>query len=312
MIEAKEGKVSLSIQPYDKLADVAVAVSVKCDLSSCVMNRLKGVWCCDCRPKGTEETCVLYSMYLVALNKMRGDPAALASSKVGAVSVGYHNGSFVMSWNTAGKITNVRKSLSIAMSSLRVNGLYSVYSQVVKGLGISSNSDQFNKAAAAVVSALNSGVSCCVIGKIKATNAHADAIVGTVSKKLDPGKAGDKKASAEAVPCNHSDMPELKVSGWAAYVTKLYLSNKVRGLKPVLCDKSLYVPVKPAVFPTLRTKAKAGVDDYVQRKFAKSGANSGNLLAYAALSCAELGCHDAKSLMSASVASIKTAISGAL
>lgn len=314
MLESTVGKVSVSVQPTTFLGDVAVSVCFKADVAGCVMGKLNGTHAkCSALPKGTDAACAAYALYLAVQDKMCGNPLAAKNSKVGKVSVGAHNGHVFFSWNMKGTVSHVRKAVSLCMSVLKPGSLYSLYSHCIKRVGGKPNKEHFNHAAHVLIAGLNAGVSCCIIGKVKIDQAKVKDIATKTSKKLSPGTAATPQTENKAtVPCDMSNVTELKVSGWQAYVTKDYIMSKARGVEPFICEKSVVVPMKSSSYDSLKKRLKKNVDLFVKQKYAKLGDECGSILAYLALSNASLSCDDAKKLCKAKVSDIKSAINSSL
>lgn len=203
MLESKKGKVSLFVHRTKLAGDVAVCVDINLKVNGCCLNKLQCGWCCDAHPSGEEVTCVAYSMWLNVNNALCGDPLAVKGSKVSSTKCGGHNGRFFISWQTKGSLSGVRKSLGLAVKALTPGKLYSTYSQVVRSIGSSPNRANFNWAAQEVLSAVNSGVLCGVVGNITlgktTTDTHSTA-------KPKP----KRKSNLMARPAASSDGPKPK------------------------------------------------------------------------------------------------------
>lgn len=334
MLESKKGKVSLFVHRTKLAGDVAVCVDINLKVNGCCLNKLQSGWCCDAHPSGEEVACVAYSMWLNVNNVLCGDPLAVKGSKVSSTRCGGHNGRFFISWQTKGSVSGVRKSLGLAVKALTPGKLYSTYSQVVRSIGSSPNRANFNWAAAQVLSAVNAGVCCGVVGNIALgktmTDKHGpakpkrksnlvravstttkskpkkklsdqeklDAMVAVVSKKLNPGDVSSPKTKPESnTTCEHKNVSVIKVNGWEAFVIKEYIMAKERGVVPIVCDRSLLVNVKESSWKPKAAKLKKNAVVYVKTRYAKVGYELGPVMAYSAIASGAVSCYDTKSLL---------------
>ena len=313
MLEAKKSNLSIFVERTSLVGDVAVCVSFKAKLNSCCLNKLKGSCSCSCFPSGSEEACLCHALYLVVKNMLCGDPLATARSKVGNVECGAHNGYFFMSWKVKGTGSAVRKSLGMALKCLSPGKLYSVYSHCVKEVGGSSNRDAFNYVADELTKSIKDSVHCCVVGNIRLYKVDPntkkevkaldlDDMLDVLHKKLNPSSAkGKKETPKDHTPCDHSDMTEVKVSGWQAFVVKDYISAKVRGLIPLMCDKYIILPLKESRWDTFSKKIKDYVKDYVHQKHAKLKDELPAIMGYMALASASISGYDVQQMIKSKV-----------
>jgi len=314
MIEAKKGKVNLYVQHTKLAGDAAVCICFNMNINGCCLNRLVNGWSCDGYPSGSEEACVAYALYLNVNNLLCGDPVAMKASKVGSVKCGAHNSHFFISWKVKGTVSAVRKSLGIALKGLVPGKLYSAYSHCIRSIGGKVNRAAYNWAAQEILSAINSGVHCGVVGSVKVDKSKVDKMVDVVAKKLNPGKVATPKTKpSEHKSCDHTGA-EIKVSGWAAYVVKDYIMSKARGVVPLICNKSLIVPIKESSWNALSDKLKKQAADHVKARYAKVGPELGKVMAYLAIANGAVSCADVKALLRGNItaAQVTSAIKGAL
>lgn len=301
MLEATHSNLSIFVERTGLVGDVAVALSFECKLSPCCLIKLQCCCGCECFPQGSEEACVAYSLYLAVNAALCGDPLATSKSKVASVACGYNDGEFVISWKVKGTGSAVRKSLGIALKQLAPSKTYATYSRCVKEVGGKADREAFNAAAENVLKAIKGSVQCGVVGAIKthkvdpATKKETVALdlkemLSILHKKLPQDSVeGKKSPNKEHRPCSHEDKSEVKVTGCDAYFLKDYVSSKVRGVEPIICDKVLLVPLKPSMWETLSKKLKQTVGDYVEAKYAKVKNDLHTIIAYMILSKAECG-----------------------
>jgi hypothetical protein len=326
MLEGKKGNLHLFVERTPLVGDVAVCISVKAKINSCCLNKLKGSCSCNCFPQGSEEACLCYSLYLVVKNALCGDPLATAKSKVGDVECGAHNGQFFMTWKVKGTGSAVRKSLGMALKCLAPGKIYSVYSHCVKEVGGSANRSCFNYVADELTKSIKDQVHCGVVGNIRLHKKDPktgklvkaldiDEMLLVLHKKLNPSTVkGAKHEPKEHTACDHADKSEVKVSGWQAFVVKDYISARVKGLTPVVCDKYILLPIGESRWDTLAKKIKGSVKDYVQQKHAKVKDELPAVMGYMALASASIGCSDVQQMIKSSVkaSDVERAINSAL
>lgn len=313
MLEGKKGGVSVLIAPTNAVGDVAVSLSFDLAVDGCALARLNGG--CDCHskcfPQGSEEAAVCFALFAAVEQTLCGDPLAVKKTKVGSVHCGAHNGSFFMNWKVKGNVSSVRKSLGMALHVLNPEKMFSAYQRYVRILGGSPDRDTFNHVADEVAKAAKN-VQVVVVGNIKATKEKLDQMLDVISKKHDvQSVSGSKKKPSGHVPCDHNLHTELKSAGWATAVLSDYIQYRVRGLIPLVCNKTLLLPVKPTQWDTIAKKIKKGVKDYANAKYGKVGEALPAIFSYLAVSSAQLGAADVKSALSSKMSadSIADAIS---
>jgi len=303
MLETKQNNVSLYAQRASLVSDTAVCMGFQADINSCALNRLLSHWCCS-NITSCEETCVAYAVYLNVANLLCGDPVAIKNSKVSSIKCGAHNGRFFITWKTKGNISSVRKSLGLAFKALVPGKVYSTYINLMRVFGQKSNREVFNWASQQLINSINTGLFIGIIGNIKADQEHLKTLLEVAIKKLNVGQS--KKLSKPAsimtsTSCNHDDVVEISVLGWKAHLLKDYILSKAKGLTPVVCDKSIIIPINKTLWDTLKKKLKNAVEDHIKNRYSKTGGELGNLIAYLALSHGTVSCSDVKTLLKSSV-----------
>lgn len=347
MLEGKKKGLSIFVERTPLVGDVAVCLSFKAKVNTCALNKLKGpgVSCCnlvqvlegqnDCPehafPQGSEEACLCYALYLTVNNALCGDPLATARSKVGAVHCCSHDGYFCISYTTKGTASAVRKSLGIALRNLGPGKVFSVYAHCVRSLGGKPKREYFNYVADEITKSIDNEVSCGLIGNIRIVDKEVKQENGSTKKlsakeqlenmldvlvnKLNPGSVkGSKQKPADHTECDHSNVTELKVSGWGAFAVRDYVSAKVKGLSAVVGSKSVIVSVKPKQWETLASKLKKYTKDYVANKYAKVGDELPAIMGYLMLTTGSVCCGDARDVIKNKVKSseVEKAINSAL
>ena len=317
MLDAKKGGLTISVERTKLVGDVAVGICFEVDCNGCMLSRLNGCAGCttQCFPSGSEEAALCQSLYLAVHQVLCGDPLAVSKTKVGDVTCVGHNGMFGINWKVKGTVSAVRKSIGLALKVLDPVKMASSYARCIKQIGGSNDRDVFNHVADGVAKAIKSNLQCVVVGNINVDKAKLDAMMDVLSKKHSVSDVkGTKSKPSGHVPCDHSEMTEVKVNGWHSAVAADYIQFKVKGLTPLLCNKELLLPIKLTQWDTIIKKIKKGVKEYAEVKYGKVGDNLPAIFGYLSLSSSVLCAGDVKSAINnkLSVSSIDSAINKVL
>lgn len=324
MVDVSKGNISLFVQPLPKVRDVAVGLSFKLSGDGCAFNRLHTGCTCPskCHEAGCEATVVAYALYIVVKLKLCGTPLQVKSSKVVDVWPSFNGGSFGINWRVQGTLSAVRKSLGMAVSMLKPGALYSIYSDLMRTLGLPLNRDEFTYAADEVYQNIKKEIMCSVVGKINLppgaeSKAKAeDAIAVVANKWKADAPSGKKSKPSDIVKCDHSGMAMLKVSGWQAAVVREYIGaqSSARGLILQQYDKELFVNVAERRAEGLESKLSddRNIKLYVD-KLKSFDKELGSMYAYIMLAQGHASAADARSLVKANVsaADVQKVIVGA-
>ncbi len=313
MIETKKGGISLFLESTKLVGDVSVGICFPISCNGCAFNKLCGQAGCSsqCFPQGSEEAALAHALASAVRQVLCGDPLAVLKTKVGAVECVAHNGHLGLSWKVKGTGSAIRKSLGLAIKVLDPAKMFPAYSRCVKQLGGSVDKETFNYVADAAAKAIKSNLTVGIVGNAKLDKGKLDALLEIVAKKHGPSDTkGAKTKPSGHTDCDHSSLTEIKVTGWSSAILADYIRSKVKGLDPILCDKYLILPIKPAQWTTLSAKLKKGVKDFAQAKYSKVGANLPAVFGYLTLSSGNLCSDDVRSAINnkLSTASIESAI----
>jgi hypothetical protein len=269
MLEGKKSNISLFLESAP-VSDVAVGVSFEVKGNSCIIHKLESGIKCDCFPQGAEETVVAYSLYLAVKNALTGDAIKLSKFKVGTVSCCLNDSNFSISWQVQGTGSAVRKTLSNAIKVLSPAKTFPIYSDCMRRLGKKIDKENFNYAAEKLIKSLSSHIQCAVVGKIKLVkkddkgkevpSISVSDMLEIIHKKLDlTPTSGKKTEPKEHVKCEHHDVVEVKVSGWKSMVVKDYITSKIKGIMPVICNSYIMLDLKESKWDTISDKLKKGI-----------------------------------------------------
>lgn len=317
MIESKKGGLTVTVERTKLVGDVAVGLCFDIDCNGCSLARLQGCSVCTtpCFPSGVEEAALAFSLYLAVHQVLCGDPLAVSKTKVGDVSCVGHNGMFGINWKVKGTGSAVRKSIGLALRVLDPSRTASTYARCIKQLGESNDRDVFNHVADQAAKSIKDNLHCMIVGNINVDKEKLDGMIDVLAKKHSVSAVKGSKAKPSGhTPCNHSELAEVKVSGWGSAVVSDYIQFKAKGLVPMVCNKELLLPVKSSVWDTLSKKIKKGVKEYAATKYAKVGDQLPAVFGYLSLSSSALCASDVKAAINnkLSVASIEAAINKVL
>ena len=313
MIESKKGNITLTVASTKATANCAVSMCFDMEVNCCSLSRLStGGCCCESKniPKGTEEACLGYSLFLMVEQILCGNPKAVASHKVGSVVCGAHNGMFFINWDTKGTVSSVRKSIGSALKVLKPARMYPIYQKHMKELGISPSKDNFAYVADMANKSIKSHLYVFAVGNVKADKDKVEDMLDVIVKKLDlPSVDGSKSKPTEHINCKHEDQTEIKVSGWQSAVLTNFIKTYTK-CSVYLCDKYLLLPIKESVWETQAKKTKEYAKDYAVAKYSKAGKDVAEIFAYTSIINGMLCGVDAKAAIKdkLSVDSVKSAI----
>ncbi len=305
MIEEKKSNLAVYIAPTKAVGDVVVSICFPLNVSGCVLNKLKcgGSQCSAvCFPQGSEEACLGFSLYLAVKQSLSGNALAVSKTKVGDVICGAHDGMFFINWKVKGTISAARKSIGIALKCLNPAALKSTYMQCVKVVGGKTTNEEFAYIADETIKSINKELTIGIVGNIKADKTKLKDLVDTVHKKINTKSvSGTKSKPSEHVSCDHSNLTELKISGWSSAIISDYIQFRVRGLVPTLYNKYLLLPVKNSIWDTKAKKIKKGVKDFINAKYSKVSTDLPEILGYHTLSSGMLCSSDVRSMINSGV-----------
>lgn len=308
MIEVKKNGLTVFVEPTKLVGDVAIGISFPLNCNSCTFNRLCGSSSCACTvsddgktsqqcfPSGSEESIIGYALCTAVRQILCGDPLAVSRSKVGSVECIAHNGNVGINWKIKGTGSAIRKSLGLAINVLDPIKMFPAYSRFMKQFGQKVDKDVFHYVADAASRSIKSSLIIGIVGNTKVDKPTLEGILDVIIKKHDPTDVKVTKTKpSRHVPCDHSELTELKITGWQSAVFADYVRMKVKGLAVIPCNSNVLVTVKSAQWDTIRSKLKKGVSDYVQMKYARVGDNLVPIFSYLALSSVQLCSHDVRS-----------------
>jgi hypothetical protein len=263
-------------------ASVSMTIPFKC--SPHYIRMLFGEVCHIDAKEELESSALAAALFHFIKIKFTGSPADAASHKVDSMTCAAHGENFVISWNTQGSGTAIKKTIGTALKNLKPGSLFTSYSSYIRMLGHKPQRPQFLMIANKMIAAINSSIEFVIIGKFSASLTQKVIYDGVVNKfqksdKLEGAAAIEQREKFEI------NYPFLKCSNGAeAIIVSEYIRhNKIA---TVVCGSE--VAVYSTSIDTVKSKLgdSAKIKDYVKNKITKLGEIAPQLIAYHANSSA--------------------------
>jgi hypothetical protein len=270
-MEAKLKNVELCVGPCKKLPDIAVIMGIQYKCDKHCLSKLQANSNCGELYDGAESAARGFALYEVIRDKFIGSPLELSRTRVSRVSCNALNGKFLISWNTQGTASMLRKTVGLALSTLNPPKLFAKYAENMKLLGGKSDRKVFNMWASDMIKAINKSVKFAVAGKIKTTVPKLKELLSKVVKKQPKMDASAVKDMSK--PAKHSeyktDFPTVKVSGIAAVATADYIRNQSGGMGVDVYTDKIIVSNQSWTTKQKSLRKADRVKNYVRQKYEK-------------------------------------------
>jgi hypothetical protein len=284
--------INFRIEPLARAPDIGVCLSIKIDKSvPCCFKKLL----CNIQhrnPKlmnGSEESALAFSMFELIRDKMIGSPLESTKSKVSNIKPKILNNNLVIYWNCMGNLSALRKSLSLAVSTLNPNKLYSRYSENLKFLGGVAKRDYFEYIAGKVANNILEGIDIVAVGRVKIKSSDkVKEMLASVHKKIPPLKKSSKstmKSEKREYESTYSEFPVVKCkSQMNCIFVADYISSMALGMAVEVHEN--VVEVYSNRWPTRhkQIKGKSKISGYVKQKYGKIRDSLSATIAYHAIS----------------------------
>jgi hypothetical protein len=287
MVEAKNKNVELVVAPCKKLPDIAVICGVFYKVDKHCLKQLKNGAPCEEEkaPAGVESAALAFALFEVVRDKFIGSPLEMSRSRVSRIECHSLNGKFLITYNTQGSVSMLRKTMGLILGALQPSKLYSRYAENMKLLGTKSDRACFNHEANQLCAAIKKHVKFVAVGKIKVDGAKLKDILSKVvgkQPKLDlaPAKLVSKPPKREEYK---QEYPVVKTSGIAAIVSADYIRSKSVGMNVCVWDSGVVVYNHSWESKHKALKKADRIKDYVRQKYEKLGENFACVLAYLAI-----------------------------
>jgi hypothetical protein len=282
-MNVKSKNIEITVGQCKKMPDIAVLLGIYYDCSKINLIKLK-----TNNPgelyTGAEGSALGYALFEVIRDKFIGSPLELSRSRVSRVDCDSINGKLLITWNTQGSLSMMRKTIGLAVSTLDPIKLYSKYAENIKLLGGKQDRTVFNYYAAAMVDALKKGIKIAVSGKINIDEARLKDVITRVEGKMPTMSGIPKEVSKSEKHTEYvCDFPSVKASGIAAVVTADYIKSKSGGMGVDVYTNEIIIYNKswPSKHTILKDNSK--IKDYTRQKYEKLGSDFACILAYMAI-----------------------------
>jgi hypothetical protein len=300
-MESKLKNLTVNFMECKKVPDVAVVLGIHFDSCPAAIVKLEESFGWDnlkshnCLFTGSEQSALAYALFHTIKDKMTGSPLDLARSRVSRIECYAKEGKFMITWNTQGSMSALRKTIGIALNAMNPHKLFAKYSTNIKNLGGKASRDEFNYVANQMVDSIKKSIKIAAVGRIKMTPAKLKEMIGKVDKKQQ--KLSNEKGSVK--PGAHDkfthSFPSVKASGIASVVTEDYISSQGMGTASMGDEIIIYnksYETKKAAF-----KKADRIKTYVKQKYEKLGKDFPCVLAYMCITKKYCTCCSATSII---------------
>lgn len=287
MPDVKNKNVEMAVMSCRKLPDIAVICGMFYKVDSHCLNQFKGGAPCEEKElhDGVEGAALAYALFEVVRDKFIGSPLEMSRSRVNRVECHALNGKFLITYNTQGSVSMLRKTAGLLLSTLQPSKLFSRYAENMKLIGAKVDRDHFNHEANRMCDAIKKSIKFVAVGKIKVDGPKLkdilDKVIGKQPKlEIMPAKSVSKPPKRDT---HKQEYPVVKSSGIAAVVVADYVRSKSGGMSVCVDDDG--VVVYNHSWETKRNALKKSdrIKDYVRQKYEKLDDEFAGVLAYLAI-----------------------------
>ena len=281
-MEAKLKNVKITVGASKKLPDIAVILGIFFQTHKHNLKKIKchevGELC-----NGIERACITYALFELVREKLIGSPLEISKTRVSSVRCNALNGKFLLSWNTQGSLSMLRKTIGVVLSCLVPHKLYSRYVNNCKLMACKHDRPVFNKLANELSAAITKNITIAVCGKIKLTPAKLKDLLAKAYKKY-PTQTSVKDVAPVPKYIEFADtFPHISATGIAAVAVAEYISSKSGGMLVSVYDKKVIVYNKSWDAKRKSLKKASRIDDYTRLKYKKLKTEFPCIFAYLAI-----------------------------
>lgn len=273
-MQLKKAQILLTVGVTKKVADIVVAISVPYELTDCCLKRLKF----NCAEGTTlmnnsEESALAFALYETVKAKLAGSASEVFKNKVTNIECNTLGGCFVLTFQTQGTGTSLRKTCGIALSCFNTGKLFAKYSENMKFLsGKNGKKEEFNYVSKKFVESAKKSITITVVGKINLDEEKLKEIVAVLVTKIPEFTTATTKET-EAPPKRTADGPEtyplIKCSGLAVAIVCDYIRNNSNGMSVGIIDEGVVIYNMGFHAKHKQLREKSRIVDYVEKKYAK-------------------------------------------
>jgi len=282
MISEKFKNIELTVGPCKKLPDIAVILGIHFDVCHASLFKLDESFSFDNMKgnkvyTGSEKASLAYAFYIAVRDKMVGSPLEISRSRVSRINFDSQEGKFMLSWNTQGSVSMLRKTIGLAIAAMNPHKLYSKYAVNCKNLGCSADRDIFNHVANEMADAIKKSVKIVAVGRIKVDSAKIKDLLQKVDKKM-PNLSTEKGTKPPPHDKFVHEFPTIKASGITSAVVEDYIRSQGMGTTSMGDEIIIY----NKSFATKKTTLKKAdrIKNYVRQKYEKLGSDFPCIFAY--------------------------------
>lgn len=272
MLESKNKRINICIEPCKKIPDLAVLISFKYECSTSCLKKLKyNAPALEPKlSKDSDESALVYSLVECIKEKLTGNPLEMLKSKVSSMKCWQLNKQFMISFKCQGTGSALRKVLSVSLSCMAPQKLFSKYSENIRFLGGVPNKKHFLYA----VDKLNQGleqINICAVGKININSEKLNNLTSSISKKL-PELMKVKKSDMEHPEereCVGKMYPVVKANSLESLFIADYIRSNSGGMGVELHDGVVEVYNDKWDSKRKQLSDKKRISDYVDKKYSK-------------------------------------------
>jgi hypothetical protein len=282
-MEVSQKNVKMIVGASKKLPDIAVIIGVFFKSNQHCLDALRCNTTFSETYTGAESACLAYALFELIREKLMGNPLEISKTRVSSVRCNALNGKTIISWNTQGSFSMLRKTVGVAFACLTPHKLYTRYAENCRFLGCSPDKKVFNKLANEMGAAITKGITVAACGKIKIVAPKLKELLSSVCAKLPKQESVSDTSSPPKHEEYKSLWPVVKVSGIDAILLADYIAAKSGGMAVHVCDDGVTIYNKTWV-----TKAKSigkanRINDYSNQKYVKLKDEFALVLAYLAI-----------------------------
>lgn len=287
-MEVRNKNLSLVVGVSKRVPDIAVNITFSFPgVAECC---LKGLLC-NCAEgerelkNGSHNAALAYALFEAIRDKLVSSPLELSKSRVSNISCKTIGNSLSISWNCQGTGSSLRKTCGLAISCLYPHKLFSKYSENIKFLsGKGGNKDEFAYCVKRMAEGIKKGVQLTAVGKINTDDKKLKDILEVIAKKMPSQEnIGSGKAPTfekEKEKEEKEEYPHIKCSGITAAIVADYIRSNSGGMGVEVVNDGVIVYNMSWKSKQKQLSDSRRINDYIQKKYERLGAEFANLYAY--------------------------------
>ena len=282
-MDIKYKNIDLCVGMFNKLPDIAVIMGINFKTSKECLNSLKCNHRCETVYDGAESACLSYALYECIRDKTVGSPLEISKSRISHISCDALRGHFLMTWNTQGTGSMLRKTIGLALSCMAPHKLYSKYAENCKLLGCKPDRSVFNTLANEMSNEIKKHIKIAVVGRIKTDKNKLKDILEKAEKKIPQHHTEKSTSPVPKYEKYETDYPFIKVTGVSSIAVADYILGKSGGMSLDVFDDKIVIYNKAWKGKETVLSKHDRIKDYVRQKYEKLGEDFHLIFAYLAI-----------------------------